>query len=74
MQIEVALTQRERFADPQPGAPEHNDQAAEPDRLVVGAGGVHHGNDLLDARKVGWVPLAFVAWRAALMEAWQGRG
>jgi hypothetical protein len=33
-------------------APGRDDQAVEPDRLIVGAGGVHHGNDLLDRRRV----------------------
>ena len=33
--VEIALLKRERFADPQSGAPEHDDQRAEP--VTVGA-------------------------------------
>src|SRR6478735_1567833 len=31
--VEVALVERERFADARPGSPERDDQAAEPDRV-----------------------------------------
>jgi hypothetical protein len=34
-QIKVALGKRQRFAGPQSGAPEHDDQATQPDRVVV---------------------------------------
>jgi hypothetical protein len=37
-----------RLADPQPGAPQHDDQAPEPDALAILAGGAHDRDDLLD--------------------------
>ena len=36
--VKVGLGQRERFADPQPGSPQHDDHAAEPDRVGPVAG------------------------------------
>jgi hypothetical protein len=54
--IEVGFIKRERFADPQPGAPEHNDDAAQPDTVGTISGSAHHGDDLLDARWVRWIP------------------
>jgi hypothetical protein len=50
--VEVALGERERLADPQTSAPEHDNQAAESYALGVVTAGVHDGDDLLDA---GWV-------------------
>jgi hypothetical protein len=67
--VQVALLEVERFADPQPGAPEQDDQGAE--ALPVGAisDGTHHGDDLLDDRRVGRVVLAFVSRRSAVVIA-----
>jgi hypothetical protein len=45
VQVKVALAQRQRFADAQPGPPEDHDQGAQPYRVVIVAGGVHHGDD-----------------------------
>src|ERR1700759_2770137 len=36
--VKVTLGERECFADPQSGAPEHDDQATQPDRVAVVAG------------------------------------
>jgi len=46
--VEVRFGQRERLLDPQPGTPQHHDQAAcaIPMRPVTCL--AHHGNDLLD--------------------------
>src|SRR2546423_13250463 len=46
--IEIALGQSERFADPQTRAPQHDDQATEPDAIRLITGGAHHRDDLLD--------------------------
>jgi hypothetical protein len=57
----------ERFADPQPGASQHDDQAAEPDSVGVITGSAHDGDDLLDGRGVRWISEPFVAGRSALV-------
>ncbi len=71
--VKVALGQRQRLADPQPGAPQHHDQAAEPDPVAILAGGAHDRDDLLHRRRVWRVPQATIAGRAAVMVAGQGR-
>jgi len=53
-----------RFADPQTSSPQHDDQAAQPGPIRVITGGAHHGDDLLDGRRVSGIPQALVAWRA----------
>jgi hypothetical protein len=63
--IQIALGERERFADPQPGAPEHDDQPPKPDAVGAIAGGAHDGDDLLDRRRVRRVAEPFVARRSA---------
>jgi hypothetical protein len=50
--LKIALGQGERFADAQPRAPEHNDQAPQPEAIDVLAAGPRHGDDLLDR---GWI-------------------
>jgi hypothetical protein len=67
--VQIALGQRERFADPQPGAPQHDDHAAEPDPVGVIPGGAHDGDDLLDRWRVRRIAQSFVAGRAALVVA-----
>jgi hypothetical protein len=69
MQIKVALIERERFADAQTGAPEHDNQTTQPDRVAVAAGSVYHGNDLLDGRRVSRIALTLVTRRSAQMKA-----
>jgi hypothetical protein len=73
LRVEIALVERERLLDPQPGAPEHRDQRAQARAMAILAGGAHHRDDLLDARRVGRVVLALVARRAACVVAGQGR-
>jgi hypothetical protein len=51
--VEVCLGERERFADAQPCAPEHDDQPARPQAVRRGAGLPHDGDDLLDGRRIG---------------------
>ena len=71
--VEVALGQRERFADPQTGTPEHDNHAAQAHAIWVNACGAHHGDDLLDGRRVGRVAQTLVARRSVLMKAGQRR-
>ena len=54
--------------DAQPGAPEHDDQPAQPPAVAPVAGGAHDGDDLLDGRRIGRVAHALVARRAAGVE------
>jgi len=67
--VEVGLAECERLGDPQPGAPEHDDQAAQ--ALSVGgvAGGAQYRDDLLDCRRVRGVSHRLVPRRAARVEA-----
>jgi hypothetical protein len=53
--VEVAFGERERFLDAQPGAPQHDDDRAQPPAVAVLAGVAHHGDDLLNRRRVGRV-------------------
>jgi len=71
--VQIAFGQRERFADPQSGAPEHDDDGSQPNALRPVAAGAHHGDDLLDAGRVRRVAAALVAGRAPLVKAGQGR-
>ena len=71
--IEVGLVERERFADPQPGAPEYDDHAAQPDAVRTITGSAHHRDDLLHGRRIRWIPKALVARRNASVEAGRGR-
>src|SRR5215216_1300285 len=72
--ILVGLGERERLVDPQAGAPEHDDQAAQAAAVDAVAGAAHHGDDLLDRRWVGGVAHSLVARRAAGVELRQRGG
>jgi hypothetical protein len=63
--VQIALLKRESFADSQSGPPEQHDQRAETMPLGAVADRTHHGDDLLDRRRVGRVLLALVTRRAA---------
>jgi hypothetical protein len=71
--VEVALAERERFLDAQPAPPQHDDQRAEPEAVAVVAGMAHHGDDLLDSRRVGGIELPLVARRTSGVVAGHGR-
>jgi hypothetical protein len=58
--VEIALLEGERLADPQPRAPEQDDQRAEPVAVRAIANRPHDGDDLLDRRRVGRVLLALL--------------
>ena len=65
--IEIGLGERERFADPQPCPPEHDDHAAQPDAVSAVAGGAHNRDDLLDCWRVRRVAEPFLCrpcWHA----------
>jgi hypothetical protein len=72
--IQIALGERERFADPQSRAPRHDDHAARSEPVGVITGGAHHRDDLLHGARVGWIAQALVARRLPLVKARQGRG
>jgi hypothetical protein len=72
--VQIALLQRQRFADSQAGAPEENDQRAE--SMAVGAitECAHDCHDLFNRRWIGWVLLALVAGWTTSVIAGQGGG
>jgi hypothetical protein len=62
--IEVDLAQqRECFVDANTGAPQHDDQPAQPPAVQTVAGDAHDRDDLLDGRRIGWIAQALVARR-----------
>jgi hypothetical protein len=69
--VEVGLAKLERLRDAQPGAPEHDDQAAQPVAVGARPGLAHHGDDLLDPRRVRRIVETFVSRRAAGVVAGQ---
>jgi hypothetical protein len=66
--IQVGFGERERLVDPQAGAPEYDDQGAQPAPVDAVAGVAHHRDDLLDRRRIGRVADPLVARRAAGVE------
>jgi hypothetical protein len=72
--IQVGLGERERLVDAQAGAPEHDDQAAQAAAVDAVAGVAHHGDDLLDRRRVRGVAHPLVARRPAGVELRQRGG
>jgi hypothetical protein len=61
--IEIGLGERQRFLDPQSGAPEDHDQAAQSTAVCPVTGRARDGDDLLDLGWMGGVPQALVARR-----------
>jgi hypothetical protein len=72
--VEVALLKRERFADPQSGAPEQDDQHAEPVTVGAVTDCAHDRDDLLDRWRVGGIVLALISRWAATVIARHHRG
>jgi hypothetical protein len=62
--IDVGLVERERLRDPQPTAPEHRDQRAEPQAVAIMASLAHHQDDLFRPRRVGRIMHPLVVLRA----------
>jgi hypothetical protein len=71
--IKIGLGQRERLLDPQPGAPEHDDQRVEAMTVAIVPGLAHHRDDLIDRRRVRGVGLAIVARGYPGTRSWRGR-
>ena len=71
--VKVGLGQRQRLVDPSPGAPEYDDQGTQTMAVAIIAGLAHHGDDLIDCRRVGRVALALIAWRDPGAEPRHGR-
>lgn len=71
--VKVAFLERQRFADPQAGAPQHDDQSADAMAVRRRAGAAHDEHDLFDRRRVGGVAHALVARRTATVMARQRR-
>jgi hypothetical protein len=59
--------------NPQANTPEHDDQRAQPAPVDAVAGVAHHGDDLLDRRRIGRLADPLVARRATSMELRQRR-
>ena len=72
--VQVGLGERERLADAQAGAPQHDDQPAQPAAVDAVAGVAHDGDDLLDRRWVRGVADPLVARRPAGVEVRQRGG
>jgi hypothetical protein len=53
--VEVGFGEVERFANAQPGPPQHDDQSADPVAPNAGTGLAHHGYDLFHSGRVGRV-------------------
>jgi len=72
--VEVALLERERFADPQSRTPQQHNQRSK--SVTVGAvtDRAHHSHDLVDRRRIGRVLLAFVPGWTASVVAGHGPG
>jgi hypothetical protein len=62
--LKIALLESERFADPQPRAPQQDDQRKKPVTFGTVTDRAHDGDDLLNRRWIGRVLLALVARRA----------
>jgi hypothetical protein len=60
--VKIALLEGERFADPQPGTPQQDDQRAKPMAVGAVADRAHDSDDLLDGWRIGWVLLPLVPW------------
>jgi hypothetical protein len=71
--VEITLLEGECLADPQACSPEQHDQCAQPLPVRMVADRSHHGDDLLDRRRIGRVLLALVARWSASVIARHGR-
>jgi hypothetical protein len=67
--IEIALGERERLLDAQPGSPHDHDQPAQPATVHAVPGRAQDGDDLLDLRRIGRVAQTLVAWSVTGVES-----
>jgi hypothetical protein len=70
--VQVGLGERERLVDSEPGAPQHDEQAAQPPAMHAVAGAAHDSHDLLDRRRVGGVAHSLLrggrpAWNSGIV-------
>jgi hypothetical protein len=72
--VQVGLGEREPLADAQSGAPQHDDQPAQPAAMDGVAGVAHDGGDFLDRRWVRGVADPLVARRPAGVKVRQRDG
>jgi hypothetical protein len=72
--IEVTLAQHEHLLNAQPAAPEHDDQGPQASAVAIVGGLAHHGDDLLNGRRVGGIELPLVTGRATGAVAGHRRG
>jgi hypothetical protein len=71
--VQIGFGQTERLADPQPGAPEQDDQRTEPVTVGTVASPAHHRDDLVDRRRVSRIAKPLVARRSPVVIAWHRR-
>jgi hypothetical protein len=70
--VQIALLKCERFADSQASSPQQHYQGAEAMALGAVADRPHHGDDLLDRRRVSRMLLTLVARQASAVVARHG--
>jgi hypothetical protein len=71
--VQIALLERERFADSQASPPKQNNQRAKPVALGAITDRAHDRHDLFNRRWISRVLLALVAWRTASVVTGHGR-
>jgi hypothetical protein len=71
--VKIGLVERECLADPQAGAPENYDHAAQPDAVEIISCCVHHRNDLLNGGRIRWIPKPPIAGGNASVKAGRRR-
>ena len=71
--VQIGLGQRQRLLNPQPGAPQHDDQRVETMAVASMRSLAHDRHDLIGRRRVGEVALALVARGYPDAAPWRGR-
>jgi hypothetical protein len=72
--VEVAVLERERFADPHSRTPKQHNQRSESVAVDAVTNRAHHSDDLFDRRRIRRVLLALVTRWTASVVARHGRG
>jgi hypothetical protein len=62
--VEIRLDPRQRFLDPKPTTPQHDDQRSQSEPVTIGRRLAHHGDDLVDRRRIRRVDHPLVPRRA----------
>jgi hypothetical protein len=55
VRVEVMLGERKRLLDAKPATPKDDDHGAQTSAVTITSNLAHHGDDLLDRRRVGWI-------------------